>query len=293
MQPVAHGPVTRPRDGEAFVEHRAEAGVEGEDHRDRRGVVVLAGRADVVADETEVEVPGLRWCPAGADPVDRASRERDRREARRNAEALLRARVGRVDPPTVDLERDATERRDRVDEQERVGLLERDERLDRVLDPRRGLGVDDGDQPTVGSGPLRAEQRLGIDGASPRRLDACQLRATPSGDLAHPLAEHPVHTDDHVIAGLDEVHEARFHARRPGTAHRQGERVLGAEDRAQARRSLVEQREEVGIEVPEERAGERGGDLGVRVRGSGSEEESISQRHAVIVRGSPAAVGRR
>ena len=287
LQPVTHGPVARPRRSEPFVEHRAEAGVESEDHRDRRGVVVLASRADVVADESEVEVPRLRRGLPGTDPVDGTGGERDRRETRRDAEALLRARVGRVDPPGVDLERDPTERRDRVDEEERVGSLERGEWLDRVLDSGRRLGVHDGDEPAVGPGTLRGEERLGVDRTAPRGLDARQLRPGPAGDLAHPLAEHTVHPDDHVVAGLEEVHEARFHARGAGAAHRQGECVLGAEDRAQPRRRLVEQREEVGIEVPEQRPRERGGDLGVGVRRSWSEEESISERHAVIVRGRP------
>ena len=59
LQVLAHGAVSGPGRGKAFVEHRSETGVQGEDHRDRRGVVVLARRTDVVADEAEVEVPRL------------------------------------------------------------------------------------------------------------------------------------------------------------------------------------------------------------------------------------------
>ena len=66
-----------------------------------------------------------------ADPLDRARREAHRREPGRHTEALLRARVHRVDPPAVDVDRDPAERRDGVDQQQRVGLLQRGERRDR------------------------------------------------------------------------------------------------------------------------------------------------------------------
>ncbi len=42
LEPRADGAVARPRRLEALVEQRAERGVQREDHRDRRGVVVHA-----------------------------------------------------------------------------------------------------------------------------------------------------------------------------------------------------------------------------------------------------------
>ena len=96
------------------------------------------------------------------------------------------------------------------------------ERCDRVLDPGRGLGVDDGDEPGVGPLPLRLEQRLRIDRATPRCVDTRELGAGAAGHFTHPFAEHPVHTDDHVITRLDEVHEARFHPCRTRSRSRAG-----------------------------------------------------------------------
>ena len=60
---------------------------------------------------------------AARDPLDGTRRERDRREPGGTPEALLRARVARVDAPPVDLDRDPGERRDRVDQEQRVGAL--------------------------------------------------------------------------------------------------------------------------------------------------------------------------
>ena len=53
---------------------------------------------------------------------------------------------------------------------------------------------------------------------------------------------------------------------------------VGAEDRAEAVAGLVEDREEVGVEVAEQRPRERGGDLGVRVRrpGARAADRSVS-----------------
>ena len=53
---------------------------------------------------------------------------------------------------------------------------------------------------------------------------------------------------------------------------------VGAEHGAQARHRLVEHREELGIEVPEHRAPERGDRLGVRVRRTGPEQQAIGDR---------------
>ena len=115
--------------------------------------------------------------------------------------------------------------------------------------------------------------------ALPHSASTRTTSAPHRGDVAHALAEHAVHADDHDVAGIDEVHEGGFHARRAGAADRQRQFVLGAEHRAQAIAGLVEQREEVGVEMPEERTGERLGDLGIRVARSGTHEHAVAMGH--------------
>ncbi len=100
--------------------------------------------------------------------------------------------------------------------------------------------------------PLRVEETLRVERHAPPLLDAHDVGAATARDLAHPVAEHAVRTDDRGVTGFEEVHEARFHPRRAGTRQREGERVVGAEHEAQPRHGVVEQREELGIHVPEQ-----------------------------------------
>src|SRR5262249_34891558 len=94
---------------EAFGEHALERGVQPVDHRDRRGVVVDAARAEIPADQREVEIPALNRARAALEPRPRGRSERDRRETRRTGETLLGAGVGRVDLPLVEAHVDARE----------------------------------------------------------------------------------------------------------------------------------------------------------------------------------------
>ena len=102
----------------------------------------------------------------------------------------------------------------------------------------------------------------------------------PAGDFRHALAEHAVHADDRGVAGLEQVDEARLHARRSRPADGQRERVLRPEHSAQPIHCLVEQREELGVEVPEDGPGQRGDRFGVRVRRPRAEQETFTLRHA-------------
>src|SRR5438034_3187887 len=115
LQQLAALRVTRPRILETLVEDDPEASVERVDHRDRSRVVIRAGAFAryVLLDHVEVEIPRLR---SRNDAIESARAHRQRRQTRRNAEALLRTAVRDVDAPPVDLERDATQRRHTVDE---------------------------------------------------------------------------------------------------------------------------------------------------------------------------------
>src|SRR5262249_51662675 len=137
----------------------------------------------------------LRGLGAAAHSFDGARREADRRETGRHTEALLRARIDSVDAPAVDLDGDATERRDRVDEQQRVGALQRAQRRDLVLDAGRRLGMHDRDDARVRRGLLRVEQLLRVERAAPRRFDAYDGYTAPPRDFTHPFTEHAVDTD--------------------------------------------------------------------------------------------------
>ena len=118
LQQAADAPVPLPRLLEPFLEQHAEPGVQRVEHRDRRGVVIAARGADVVGEQSRGRGTTTARAPTGCAHVRPRGREADRRETGRDAEALLRSRVDGVDAPRVDLDRDATERRDRVDAQQ-------------------------------------------------------------------------------------------------------------------------------------------------------------------------------
>ena len=116
--------VPRPARLQPFLQHEPQPFAQGVDHRDRRGVVVEAvARPSSAATHRQVEIPALHLRLALADRLDGARAERHRRQARRTAQALLRATVNRVDLPGVQRQRHAAQRRDRVDEQQRVELV--------------------------------------------------------------------------------------------------------------------------------------------------------------------------
>ena len=139
-----------------------------------------------------------------------------------------------------------------------------------------------------------ASRRSGSSGSSPFGVHADDLGAVAARHLAHPLAEDPVDPDDDGIAGPHEVHEGRLHPRRTGAADRQGQRVRGGEDLAEAVVRAVEQLQELGIEVPEHRPGQRHGHFRVRIRGPRSHEQAVGYPHGRIVAGprSPAPTRR-
>jgi hypothetical protein len=124
-----------------------------------------------------------------------------------------------------------------------------------------------------------ASSSVAVECPAPLFLDAHDLGAAAARDLAHAVAEHAVGTDDRGVARLEQVDEARLHAGRAGAADRQRELVLGTEHGAQARHRVVEDGEEFGIHVADQRPGERGNGLGVRVRRPGAEQESVGERH--------------
>ena len=119
------------------------------------------------------------------------------------------------------------------------------------------------------------------------RPHGCSTRTTSAPhaarNLAHAFAEHAVDADDHGVAGLDEVDEARFHPRGTGAADRQGQRVVRAEDGTEPVGDLVEHVEEVGVEVPEDGTLECFHHLGIRIRRPRPEQQPFSMHEARLV----------
>jgi hypothetical protein len=69
------------------------------------------------------------------------------------------------------------------------------------------------DEPGLRRRALGVEQRLGVQGPSPRGVHSLHLRTHPASHLTQPLTEVAVHADDGQLARLQQAGQARLHAR--------------------------------------------------------------------------------
>ena len=102
---------------------------------------------------------------------------------------------------------------------------------------------------------MRGKKLGGIEWFAPFGVDADHLGTVAACDIAHALAENPVHTHHHGIARSHEIDERGLHSRRPCAADRQRQRIDGRKDAAQAVVRAVEQLQELGVEVAQDRPG--------------------------------------
>ena len=208
----------------------------------------------VALDHRQVEVPALDLGRPAVDRLDRGRREGHRGEARRARETLLGAAVAGVDPPAVDLDLDAAQRGDRVDQQERPRAVDQLRDLfQRLVGAGRGLGVDDPHHLGAGMRGEGVAHRRRVDGPAPLDLDRVHPGAAAPGDVEHPAAEDPGDADDHLVAGLDQVGDRGLHAGAAGPRDRQGQTVLGAEDPAQHAAGRVHDPQVLRVEVTDRR----------------------------------------
>ena len=92
-----------------------------------------------------------------------------------------------------------------------------------------------------------------LDNASPRRFDFMDLRAATRGNVRHAAAKHAVDADDHLIARLDQVDEAKLHARAAGAADGKSHLILGEKNLAEHRLDLFHHPDEHRVQMAHER----------------------------------------
>ena len=92
-----------------------------------------------------------------------------------------------------------------------------------------------------------------IERGAPWRVDPGDLGAGAAGDVRHAPAEDTIDADDDGVARFQEVDQAGLHPGAPGSGKGEGKGVLGSEEFAQRVLDAVEDREEIRVEVPQER----------------------------------------
>ena len=199
-------------------------------HGDGRGVVVHAILAPVFLQHAQVQIPTLDLVLPLAHRVLRRGTERDGRQPGRTTQAFLGAAVTCVDAPLVDLQRAAGQRRDRIDQQQGAGVVHGLRHAVQRLPGAGGrFGVDQGGQ--FGSCAARQPGPHVVRGedAAPFGFDDDRGSAAAFDHVGHARAENTVDADHHLVAGLHEVDETRFHARAAGAGDGQRQGVLGLE----------------------------------------------------------------
>jgi hypothetical protein len=207
--------VARPGVLEPFLLEHHQRLVQTVERVHRRGVVIHARAfaAPVRHDEVQIEKPALHGRVALADRLHRARTHRHRRNPGWTRQTFLRAGIHRVGTPCIDFERNAPERGHRIDDRQAVVLSGNPAQRLRVGSRAgRGFGVHERDDFRVLVLRERLIELVWIDRRSPRILHQHRFAADPTHVFLHAPAEHAVHADDHLVARLDQVHEARFHS---------------------------------------------------------------------------------
>ena len=110
-----------------------------------------------------------------------------------------------------------------------------------------------------------------------RPLDRRDDGAGAFGDVFHPAAENAVDADQHPVARLDQVDDDRLHPGRACSRDRQRQPILGLKHIAEQVLGLVHQGRELGVEVADERRGERFQHARMNVAGAGTHEHAFGK----------------
>ena len=82
-------------------------------------------------------------------------------------------------------------------------------------------------------------------------FDLRHLGTAASCHISHPTAKDPIHADQHPVARLDEIDDARLHPSTAGAADRHRQLVAGLENLPQHRLDFVHHFQKVRVEMPD------------------------------------------
>jgi len=260
---------------DAFVEDGSEALLERVEHGDGRGVVVALGNQEVLEQALQVQVPDGVVDLAGFQPLGRARRDGEGGESGRAAQALLRATEGDVNVVGVDIDGDGAEGGDAIGDGERADLAGRTgDGAGGLEGSGGGFGVDEGGD----GGTLAFEEGSGFvlgEDFAPGFVEADDLHAVAAAHFADALAEEAVDENSEFRAGIAEVGNGGFHAGAAGTGDGQGELVFGTEEGAESGADFLENLEEIGVHVADDRPGHGLVNTWLDLGRAGSEEQSL------------------
>ena len=190
--------------------------------------------------------------------LHRALVEADRREAGRARKAFLAAGIDGVDLPSVDVERNAPERRHRVDDrQAAVRVRDPDEFPGVGKRAGRGFRMNEREKPGIRMIFQRVLDLAGVDRAPPLLFHHHRDPAAALDVFLHPSPEDAVPADDDFIARLQEIHETGLHPGGSGAGDHHRHFVLRPERVLEELLDLFHHADERRIHVADRRTGHR------------------------------------
>jgi hypothetical protein len=117
-------------------------------------------------------------------------------------------------------------------------------------------------------------RRAHVEHLSPRALQRGHRCAGAPGNVGHPLAKDAVHAHDHLVAWLNEVDHAGFHAGTTGTADRKGQAVGRSKSLPQELLHLIHDLQELRVQVADEGRGHRRQNARMNVAGAWPHEDA-------------------
>jgi hypothetical protein len=195
---------------QAFFQHQSHGFAQGENQRDRRGVMIEAVLAPIIHRRRQIEIPALHFRLALAKNFFGGGTDGNRRHSRRGADGLLRSAETNVDAFAIHVQRHGCEGRHRVDNQECAQFVSQlSIRFDSRDDAGRSLPVRKTNNFDVlafcGAAHVFHIDRLAVWG-----FDLNYFRRRTRPNLVHAFGEHAVHGYDALVALFQRVQHRRF-----------------------------------------------------------------------------------
>ena len=241
-----------------------------------RGMVIDPFLVPIFFDHGEIKVPVRNAGFPAIEGLAGLIADGKRGKAGRTAETFLRCAEGHVDSPAVDVERDAAQGGDAIDQKKgAVTVNDLGHPRKRLKRAGRCLGMDQSHQ--------FDRFVLGEDGfdfgrsehAAPGLFNPLHIGAVKLRHFAHPLAEITVAADHDRIARFDEIAEGGFHSGAARSRHRKGQRILGLKNGPEQGLLFVHQREPFRIEISYQCGAHRAQHTGVNGAGAGAEQQTL------------------
>ncbi len=178
----------------------------------------------------------------------------DRSQARRAGEAFLGAAINHVEAKSIHWDFHATQRGDRIDQNEHTCLVSRlGYVVQRLEHTRRGLGMDDAHDLGIGIVLDRLCHIFRVYGLAHGSGNGNYLRSATFRHVDHPGPEHAVGAYYDLVSSFNHIDAGRFHSSASGTRHGHRQLVFRLEDIPEQVPGFIHDGDKILVQVPQRR----------------------------------------